>query len=413
MIIATRDTFESVLETLMEEPRLSLDTETTGLRPFHGDRLFSVIIANATEEYYFNFWAYEDQPNEVILNREHLKSLGRLFKELPHRLWFLQNAKFDMHMLAVDGLELVGNIHCTQAIGRVLDNDELSYSLDTQAKRIGLEKSSVVDTYIKDNHLWEWETSPGKAKRSKKLFFYRVPFDIIAPYGCQDARVTYALGVDQLERLQENAKTTGNALPPLFTVADNERLLTQTVAAMERLGVKIDRDFCVRAAQFETDRAKNAAAEFEKLTGRVFKASPKLFAEVFVGDKAKWQMTEKGNPSFESDVLKTFESPVAGIVLRYRDAKSKADFYQGFLYHADKNNTVHPQLNPDGTASGRFSSSEPNFQNLTAEEGTDLDAEFVVRRALVPRPGFVFFMPDYSQMEYKMMLEYAAGGMGR
>ncbi len=49
---------------------------------------------------------------------------------------------------------------------------------------------------------------------------------------------------------------------------------------------------------------------------------------------------------------------------------------------------------------------------MTAEEGADLDQEFVVRRAIIPRPGFVFFMPDMMQMEYRLLMDYAASGVG-
>ena len=36
-----------------------------------------------------------------------------------------------------------------------------------------------------------------------------------------------------------------------------------------------------------------------------------------------------------------------------------------------------------------------------------------MRRAIVPRPGYVFYLPDYDQMEYRLMLEFAAGFVER
>jgi DNA polymerase-1 len=72
---------------------------------------------------------------------------------------------------------------------------------------------------------------------------------------------------------------------------------------------------------------------------------------------------------------------------------------------------VHPNYNPDGAAHGRFSSSAPNWQNLTSEEGEE-SAEFIVRRAIIPRPGFVLIMPDYDQMEYRLMFELACRIVG-
>ena len=54
-VLVNHENLSSVVETLTTRSRLALDTETTGLDPFYGDRVFSVIIADEVEEYYFNF----------------------------------------------------------------------------------------------------------------------------------------------------------------------------------------------------------------------------------------------------------------------------------------------------------------------------------------------------------------------
>ena len=72
----------------------------------------------------------------------------------------------------------------------------------------------------------------------------------------------------------------------------------------------------------------------------------------------------------------------------------------------DRNGILRPNFNNGGTRTGRSSSSNPNFQNLTNEEG-DEDLEFIIRRAIIPRPGYCFFMPDYDQMEYRVMFDYS------
>jgi DNA polymerase-1 len=191
----------------------------------------------------------------------------------------------------------------------------------------------------------------------------------------------------------------------------------------------------VRAARYEADRAEKAAQAFKAASGKDFKNSPKLFADVFGPERDLWEYTEEGNPSFKSPILQRFKHPAAQTILDYRDAKSKHDFYQGFLYHADENDVVHPTFNQDGAGHGRFSSSNPNFQNLTSEEiadcagcgrgveeipeacskcgGTQFNPrEFLVRKAIIPRPGFVFIMPDYDQMEYRMMFDVACSLLG-
>lgn len=423
-MIVTRENFADVLSFLKGEHYLSLDTETTGLRPYHGSRLFSIAIASPMKRqaFYLNFWPYAGLEESKILLPMHLKALGNLLSD-PEKLWFLHNAKFDMAMLANEGLSLAGTIHCTQAIARLERNDHFKYSLEACAERIGLKKDDAVKAYMDKHHLWEWESQPGKKQRKKNYFFTKVPFEIISAYAETDALVTLQLGEHQMKTLTEMAELDRDYpknVPNLLSLQHQERQLTRTVFSMEQVGLRIDRPYCMRAAQYEADRATRAVAAFKKETGRDYSASSKLFEDIFSREKDKWEYTDptptcpNGNPSFESDVLKRFDHPAAKIILEARDAKSKSDFYQGFLYHSDSHGRVHPNLNADGTATGRFSSSNPNFQNLTSEEEEeDLQKEFLIRRAIIPDPGSIFIMPDYDQMEYRLMLEVAARLIGR
>jgi DNA polymerase-1 len=423
--LVTRSNFDHFLQTWGCAQHLALDTETTGLRPYHGDRLFSIALAPladpgtpigkllGTPAAYLNFWPYADMDKEAILTPAHLERLRDSLFADASKTWYIHNAKFDLAMLAASGIQLAGEIHCTKAIARVEYNEHLNYDLAACGERIGIQKDDRVERYLEENKLWEWETIPGKKQRKKNYFFTRVPFDIIAPYALQDARVCAGLAVHQTQALgeldaehRESHGATGGELPGVLHIVRNEKRLTRTVFEMERVGVKIDRPYCVRAARYESDRAATAARDFARETGRPYAASPKLFAEIFASERDKWQLTEKGNPSFESDVLEKFDHPAAKLVLKLRDAKSREDFYNGFLYHADADDVIHPNFNPDGTVTGRFSSSNPNLQNLTSEEGQE-EQEFLVRRAIIPRPGYVFIMPDYDQMEYRMMFDYA------
>jgi DNA polymerase-1 len=416
-VIVTRSSFETVVEGLLKCPKLSVDTETTGLRPFHGDRLFSVIVSDGQTGYYFNFQPYPGLDPEQVLLPLHLEGLKKLFARTDV-LWYLHNAKYDRHILANEGIFLPDNVtHCALALARVEYNEHFDYSLAAQAKRIGLEKSEAVEEYI-DAHPKDCKTPATVKGRKADKHFDRVPFDIIAPYGETDGIITYRVGDSQEKALQALADETPALVPKVTAILRNERRLTDTIFRMERVGLKIDRPYCTRAAAYEQDRAEKATQAFKRDTGRDFKASGKLFAEVFASEKDRWvwgEPTKTGqiNPSFESDVLKNFQNPAAKAVLEYRDAKSKSDFYLGFLYHADRDDIVHPHYNPHGAAHGRFSSSDPNFQNLTSEEDEEeLKQEFVVRRAIIPRPGFLFITPDYDQMEYRMMFDLACQLVG-
>lgn len=432
-MIVTRSNFEEVLWKLLPEKKLALDCETTGLRPYHGDRLFSLILATSgmwPVPYYFNFWAnYEGVPEDQVLLPTHLERLKALFDD-PEKTWLIHKFNFDMHVLGVEGIELAGEIFCTLTQGRVAYNEHFKYDLASSLSRIGLKKDDAVEKWITDHKAFEKISLPGKKQEKKNKFYWKVPYDIIVPYGCDDGAGCASLG----QHLQTSIETQAREFPPnvpnLLSASRIESRLAKTIYRMEKVGVKIDRAYVQRALKYEADRAFKAETAFKKESGRDYAASPKLFADIFESEREKWAYTDKGNPSFESDALKKFSHPVAKHVLELRDAKSKLDFYHGFLWHADENDVIHPNFMPGGTRTFRFSSSEPNLQNLTSEEATycrackvwfeeyvddcpdcmsrDIDhPEFLVRRAFIPRPGFVFIMPDYDQMEYKMMLDYA------
>lgn len=423
-MVVTRSNFDTVLQELMQAKELAADSETTGLRPFHGDRLFSLILAPGeisggtlrVEPRYFNFYPYPGIPTDQVLPKGHLAKLKPLFED-PDKVWYFANATFDLHMLAAEGITVAGEVHDVLAVERIVYNEYApnTYNLAGCGARIGVKKDDTVEKYITENKLYEDISLPGKKTKERRMFFYKVPYDLIVPYGCKDTIVTAAVAHHQSKAIRSIVAETAHApkVPTIARVVENEKKLTKTVWRMEQVGLKIDRSYCERAAAYEQDRAQKAIAEFKKVTGRDFVASGKLFAEVFADEKDKWEYTEKGNPSFESDVLKHFQSPAAKAVQAFRDAKSKADFYLGFLRHADRDDVVHPSFNQGAARTGRFSSSNPNFQNLTSEEDEEeLEQEFVVRRAIVPRPGYILIMPDYDQMEYRMMFDYACDMAG-
>lgn len=409
-MIVSRENFQAVLTELKAYPKLAVDCETTGLRVWHDDFLFSIIVGVRDRAWYFNFWDYgtgeEGFHENLLLPREWIKALQPIFDD-PSRIICMHNAKFDMGMLHREGLYFNCVIHCTQAQARVEHNDHLGYDLAECADRIGEKKDDKVMEYITEHHLWKWDPQPGKKSRSKRMFFQQVPFKIIVPYGEQDAITTYRLMEFQEKAIEEKDNLANNkAARPLKGVMEMERRLTRTCFSMERRGVLIDVDYCKRAIDYEETRYREAAKKFQELTGLEFVDSGKALAEAFVKMGETYPTTSKGNPSFTDEVLADFDSPVAKCIQEYRDAYKRCNtYFRSFLHFADPNNFIHPNMRQGGTATGRFSYSEPNFQNLTKDE--DAANPFPIRRAVIPPEDFVMVSIDYDQQEFRMMLDYA------
>lgn len=406
MKIVTRTDFDNVLFEISRHEFRSLDTETTGLFPWHGDRIFSAIIGTEHEEYYFNWNQYPELPSDMLLDVTHKHRIQeRLFSDLT-AYWFIHNAIFDCPFLAVDEMFLKGTIHCTMTGARVQYNEHNSYDLDACGERIKIRKDKTVEEYIKKHGLFTTKDINGYKVKSKR--YDLVPFPLITEYGCKDARIGYNLGIHQITKIKERADRQPQGRNNIRTCHANELRLQKTLNKIQNRGARINRRYCEDAIDFFTSEMDTAQTEFKALTSEDFVLSGKLFEKLFVDEKNKWGKTAKGNPSFDADVLATFDNPAAKEVCRYKSAKAKINFFHSFIKYSDQDGFIHTELKPYGTRTGgRFSSANPNLQNLEKAKGEALNAPFVVRRAFIPRDGFFFAMLDYDQIEYRLMLDYA------
>lgn len=406
-MIVRKSNFEEVIDILSYTGIYSLDTETTGLNSYLGDRLFSIILADSKDAYYFNFQNYHGVDPDYVLDRALLPALQKALDN-PQSLFYLHNAKFDLSMLVREGLHIAGIIHDTEVMARLVCNNHMSYSLSECAKRIGLNKSDAVDDYITANDLYSIKKVPGKKKTIKVPHYDRVPFEIIVPYGLQDARVTFELGEYQRKMIREKSSSTSASLCNLNNLYANDCKLTKVCFSMEQMGIQVDIDFCARAFEYETKLATLATHTFKEITGVDYVDSAKTFRIIFDSLGLKYGVTEKGNPSFKDEELEKLDHPIVDIIRQHRGSSKKANtYYRNFLEMSDEDGVLHANIRMGGTDTGRFSMSEPNLQNLSRPEEGDEVSEFEIRRAFVPRPGFCFVMIDYDQMEYRMLLNYA------
>lgn len=388
----------------------SVDTETTGLYSFKDDRLFSIILSSdGTEDLYLNF---QDYPNEGIkgLTKEAvLKERLKAIFEDTDKVWFLQNAKFDMHMLAREGFFIEGKIHDTAVLDRILFNQHMKYSLAEITKRHGDHKLDIVWDFIEKNKLKTPLFDANLDKEEIKPHFDRVPFSIIEPYGKQDGRATLNVGRKILKEIKDLDAQTPN-VPPQMQVVENESRLVKTLFRMERRGVKIDLDYCNEALEYYRELIDFAKHQFKQLTGLDFVKGTTVFEEVFASEKHLWKKTTKDNWCWDADIMESFSNPAAKIVIQYAEAKKQFEYFANFLYYSDSQGVIHPDFKQGGTVTGRLSCMNPNLQNLSNPDKYEVNsnaAKYSVRRSFIPREGFFFAMIDYSQVEFRILLDVA------
>jgi len=409
-VLVTRSNFDAVLRRLAEPGWYGLDTETTGLSPYKGDRPFAVIIAQDQEAWYFNLQPYPNMPPDEWLLQGHLDELQKDVLSQTSHSWYIHNAKFDMHHLGQLGLSMAGEIYCTYGHARLIHNDLFGYGLDACAERwLGERKSDAVKDYMDEHKLFAQKpATEGKKEKRKNYCFWKVPLDVMQPYGEQDTKLHWRLGEWMRAHIAALDATRNTNMPPLAQVEANETTLTRTLFEIERVGIQIDRAYTERALTQESAVYQNATATFKQLVGFDFEDSPTCIGKVFKQIGIEPPRGPSKRILTNADVLAQVEHPAIKSILDYRRShKLTGTYYSNFLAMADADGVLHPDFHQNGAKTGRQSCRDPNLQNLPRLDEDADDTVAQVRRCFTPREGFVFFAPDYDQIEYRVMLCYA------
>lgn len=399
---------DEALKTISESPELAIDTETTGLYPYRGDSLFSIIIATENKEFYFNFLDYPDENIYALPKPETIQRLKEAISK--DKTWYLQNAKFDMHMLFKESIFLKGQIFDLMFLDRVHNNQHMRYNLAEISKRWGSEKLDIVMEYITEHGLKTEVQYPEYGKTETKLHFEKVPFKLMQPYAEQDARATFDIGKRILAAIKAEDELLDKNTPRQIGVVYNESRLTQTLFRMENLGVQLDIPYCKEALAYYQGKLDEITDRFKRQTGVDFVKGTTVFEEVFASEQDKWEKTEKGNWRWDSDTLAGFENPAAKTAIEYAEAKKQSEYFANFLYYSDVEGVLHSDFQQAGTVTSRLSCRDPNLQNLTSPDKYEEELEaskYPVRKAFIPRDGFFFVSIDYSQVEFRLALVYS------
>ncbi|MEM7208216.1 MAG: DNA polymerase, partial [Pseudomonadota bacterium] len=172
---------------------------------------------------------------------------------------------------------------------------------------------------------------------------------------------------------------------------DPDMLFAQSHEIAERLG------------ELERDAFDEAGEEFNL-------GSPKQIQEIFF-EKKKFPVirkTPKGQPSTAEDVLETLamDHKLPRLILEHRGlSKLKSTYTDKLPLQINaKTGRVHTSYNQTGAATGRFSSTDPNLQNIPVRTGEGRR----IRQAFIADGGYKLLAADYSQIELRIMAHLSA-----
>jgi DNA polymerase-1 len=175
---------------------------------------------------------------------------------------------------------------------------------------------------------------------------------------------------------------------------------------IERTGALIDSKILQQQSMqlaVQLDLLQKQAFE---LAGEEFNlGSPKQLGEILF-NKLKIPAIKKtatGQASTAEDVLQelALDYPLPKLLLEHRSLAKLKSTYTDKLPHMVNPNTgrVHTSYHQAGAATGRFSSTEPNLQNIPIKTAEGRR----IRQAFIAPPGFKIVAADYSQIELRIM----------
>lgn len=422
----------------MKRNLLSLDTETTGLDIRHGCRPFMLQLFDGCRDPDIWEWDVDPETREVSIPSREIHEIRKRIK--GSRL-VIHNAKFDILACASIGIDLpdlVGwdNIEDTLVGSHVLSSGEphglkeqsLLYLDQSDADQAALREAVNAARRYGRKYGWriaqkEDPHSPGLTSAPKveggegwwvmDMWLPRaVALDVAANpkrapktfdpswetvarnYGGTDVLRGYFLWLLQEEALTEEK---------LWRQYKVKKDLLRITYGMESRGFTLKKD---RLTQFRRDakkRSEEAHRKACKIGNLENLDSPKQLQEALFENLGLTPVrSTKRGYSTDKDTLKALKETATGNALEflealtdYRTPKTSLRYLENYKRVAfDENGylCLHPLFNVTGTDTTRFSSQDPNAQNI----------DKLLRACFGPREGRVWIAADFSNIELRI-----------
>lgn len=430
--LAQLETLIACIENSKDRLYIAVDCETTGVEK--DSKIIGLSFCYEDHKsYYVIVKAWQDG-QLITLPTEN--SIGLLLRAIMNHHLLMHNGVFDCSMIKNNyGIDLMPSLSVdTMILSHLLDENrsnglkDLGVSIfGDDAKKEQLEMKSSI------------EKNGGSLKKNN-YELYKADAHIIGKYGAKDALLTFKLAWVFLQELEQqnlvdffyqesmpllrgptyDLNTTG------LRVDDAKLTLLQKELESESLELKafIYKEISVHISEkYPATNKKNtfnitssqqiAWLLFEKL-GNLFStltdggklACEKLGMKLPYNASAKRQFISlcKQNPDVvgnfwkytkvDKEVLSEFSNKYKWVeaLLKYSKNKKLLTTYVEGIKSRSRYNIIYPSFVQIGTTSGRYSSKNPNFQNLPRDDKR-------IKASIVARPGKVFVGADYSQLE--------------
>ncbi|OIP97720.1 hypothetical protein COT69_03135 [candidate division WWE3 bacterium CG09_land_8_20_14_0_10_39_24] len=372
--ITTQQRANEVCENELKKADIvAVDTEGTALDPF-SSTLLLFQIADKNKAYIFDARKIKDfSPVKKIL-------------EDSKKLKLTQNGKFDYEVLKVSLGIAMRNIYDTM-LAEALLNAGLSSNARLSSLKLLAKKYLDVDL---KKEIRESFVTGGRITKGQLEY---AAMDVLVLFPIFDKQYAKI----KAESLTKTAKLEFAVLPVVGEMELRGININAEKWRRNLQGLKEKRDLLAQQIQNEVRPLyKNSQADLFGNMGNVINLnSQKQLLELF-NDKLGLDF-----PSTGVAVLQKFPHPVAKMLLEYRGyEKLLSAFGENMLSKLNKKTKkLHPDFFQLGAATGRFSCSNPNLQQIPR------DATF--RSCFSASKGYKLVNADYSQAELRILAEYS------
>ncbi len=372
---------KEMVDELKNAKYVSIDLETTSVNPMLAEIVGISLSYNKNSAFYIPILYPEKKKNNFGGNDlEVALSIMKEFLENKDIRKIGQNIKYDALILYRHGVKVSNIFLDTMIAAHILNPAAKSYKLD------------ALSIEFLNYNMVPIEDLIGKGK--DQITMDLVPLDKISYYAAEDADIVFQLAEIFAPKLEENGQ--------LNFFADIEMPLIDVLMKMENEGVYVDEDLLNEMSLNIGERLDLLVKEIYNIAEEEFNInSTQQLAKILFDDLKLTQIKKR---STAENVLKELvnEHELPELILSYRKLNKLKNTYIDALPASINKNTkrIHSTFNQTIAATGRLSSTGPNFQNIPIRtvDGREIRKSFIAQQK-----NWGIFSADYSQIELRIM----------
>lgn len=403
---------------------IAVDTETTGLNVYGGDRPFMVSFTNEEGESKEVHFGVIPHSRKVQIDKGGLDEVKEICED-DNIIKVFHNVNFDVGMLDSIGVAVRGTYYDTIVMAHCENSGRATYALKPLAKQL-LGINTDDETDLKKAVISARRQAKKKGWKISDAVEadYWLAMDLAAVYAKRDTERTIGLYKYFVKMMHCDVN--------YWNLVHMEMKLLKTIRNMSSKGITIDQKRLRELESYYNEiilSAEKGKAElgYADLNPRSNKQMKKVFYEDLKLPAQRRKRKDKNGvmsetKSCDSKALEAWAEtvPLAKLLVNMKIAGHELSaFIEPFKQLSANDGLLHPNYLTCGPVTGRLSCTKPNLMNISNSKTTG-DVKLRARELFVPREGCVLYFPDYSQIEVwlsafiskdKVMMEALINGL--